>query len=509
MATKFKCSDGIYTVLKNGLAVAIDATAGTAIAAISGSGTFTVIRNGKVIASSALAAAAVSAIVADASNVVCPPECCMAAEIALDAFDLTVTTGGDTTSLSVRVTITHNEDTYSTAWEAAAASNVFDLTTLIVEVGGWFSGDTICIEYSYDETEIIKACCATVITEEYVEDDTYDLTELVRDCPFTQTSGFDLLYQNPDGGVTVSADGEMVVPDIDDDETVFVARNCNGCLTELLVLSVTDVPAELGLRLTYTPGNLPANNLAAWNAFFDLPANGTAFTSMSTTGDEVTLTGGAGITLKDGLFSFNVNVLKVEDDVSCVIAALNDTFSGCTAFTTVNLPALTTMGAPFFGNNFANCTALTTVNLPALTTINNSGFFGCTALVNITLPALTSTGSSLFSGCTNLITATLSNLITASDNIFNGCTSLTTVSMPLTTDISTSVFQNCNAITSIDLSSCTNFGGTSGNDNVFNLVVGATITITVPTVLKTCDGGNPDGDLVYLSANNTATFNYI
>lgn len=247
MATKFKCSDGIYTVLKNGLAVAIDATAGTAIAAISGSGTFTVIRNGKVIASSALAAAAVSAIVADASNVVCPPECCMTAEIALDAFDLTVTTGGDTTSLSVRVTITHNEDTYSTAWEAAAASNVFDLTTLIVEVGGWFSGDTICIEYSYDETEIIKACCATVITEEYVEDDTYDLTELVGDCPFTQTSGFDLLYQNPDGGVTVSADGEMVVPDVDDDETVFVARNCNGCLTELLVLTtVNDNPVYDG-----------------------------------------------------------------------------------------------------------------------------------------------------------------------------------------------------------------------------------------------------------------------
>ena len=34
-------------------------------------------------------------------------------------------------------------------------------------------------------------------------------------------------------------------------------------------------------------------------------------------------------------------------------------------------------------------------------------------------------------------------------------------------------------------------------------------TITVPTVLQTCDGGNPDGDLVYLSANNTATINYI
>lgn len=35
MATKFKCSDGIYTVLRNGKTVAIDATAGEAISAIS------------------------------------------------------------------------------------------------------------------------------------------------------------------------------------------------------------------------------------------------------------------------------------------------------------------------------------------------------------------------------------------------------------------------------------------------------------------------------------------
>ena len=32
---------------------------------------------------------------------------------------------------------------------------------------------------------------------------------------------------------------------------------------------------ELGLRLTFTPGNLPANNRAAWNTFFDVPSNGT------------------------------------------------------------------------------------------------------------------------------------------------------------------------------------------------------------------------------------------
>jgi len=44
---------------------------------------------------------------------------------------------------------------------------------------------------------------------------------------------------------------------------------------------------------------------------------------------------------------------------------------------------------------------------------------------------------------------------------------------------------------------------------VFNLVVGATVTISVPIVLQTIDAGSPDGDLVWLAANNTATINYI
>ena len=46
MATKFKCNDGIYTVLRNGKAVAISATAGEAV----------------------------EAIAADAEEIACPPE---------------------------------------------------------------------------------------------------------------------------------------------------------------------------------------------------------------------------------------------------------------------------------------------------------------------------------------------------------------------------------------------------------------------------------------------------
>ena len=189
MAT-FKCNDPIYTVL----------------------------RNGKVISNNRTPGDAIEGIVEDAARNVCPPECCITtADIALDTFDLTVTTE-TFTGLSIRITITSGGNTYSTAWEAAGASNTFDLTGLIVEVGGWFDGDTVCVEYSYDRVTDFEGCCMTVVTNDYAENDTYQLSEIVTEC---DGGSFELLYQNPDGGVTIDPDGEMVVPDIEDAETVF------------------------------------------------------------------------------------------------------------------------------------------------------------------------------------------------------------------------------------------------------------------------------------------------
>lgn len=37
------------------------------------------------------------------------------------------------------------------------------------------------------------------------------------------------------------------------------------------------------------------------------------------------------------------------------------------------------------------------------------------------------------------------------------------------------------------------------------IITGKTITLTVPAALMTCNGGNPDGDIAYLQANNTVT----
>ena len=588
MAT-FKCNDPIYTIL----------------------------RNGKIISNHVKPGTAIANIIADAANVVCPPDCCISdVNVALDTFDIEVTTGTPT-GLFIRATITHNEDAYSTAWATCTGLDTIDLVGLIVEVGGWFSGDDLCIEYTYDQINVIQGCCADIITETYEDEDTYDLTDLVRDCNTGETSLFELLYQNPDGGVTVSPDGELDIPDIPDTETVFISRKCGGCLTELLVITANADP--LGLRLTYTTGNLPANNLAAWNAFFDLPANGTAFTSMSTAGDEVTLFGGAGITLKASLFRTSATLLKIEDDIDCVTAiaggknagalslcpnlttvtlngvitvanegilgnaalisisldacttlgnsaftnctsvttfslpelttAADDCFLNCTAATTFTLPQLTSAGDNCFGdctaattftlpeltsagdNCFRDCTAATTFTLPELLTAGNSCFNGCTSNVTFNIPKLTTAGVECFKDCTSATTFTLPELLTAGANCFQDCASnvtfnipkLTTAgaqcfknctlaavfTMPLCTTISDECFISCVAATTFNLSACTALGASTGDNNVFFGITGNTITITVPTALSTCDAGSPDGDLVWLAANNTATINYI
>jgi hypothetical protein len=71
--------------------------------------------------------------------------------------------------------------------------------------------------------------------------------------------------------------------------------------------------------------------------------------------------------------------------------------------------------------------------------------------------------------------------------------------------IADSVFKTCTALTTSDISSCSSLGSSVGSDGVFNAITGIVISQTVPSVLMTCNGGNPDGDIPYLQANNTET----
>lgn len=189
-------------------------------------------------------------------------------------------------------------------------------------------------------------------------------------------------------------------------------------------LALSAAPPAGGLVLTFADiTNITAevgdvSDVADWNTFFSLPANGTEFTSVDVSGNVVTLYGGGGITLGTYLFVeyypyYDSDLVSIVDNDGVITSVLQDCFNLCITLTTITLNAVTTVG--------------------------------------------------------------------------NG------------------TLQGCTYLTAISLSACTALGTTTGNNTIFDSITGSTISLIVPSALMTCDGGNPDGDIVYLQANNTVT----
>ena len=314
----------------------------------------------------------------------------------------------------------------------------------------------------------------------------------------------------------------------------------NSCC-ELSPTTTTTTAAPLALRLLWDNiGNAPvtANDLAAWNTYFDLPLYGTPFTSVEIVGNEVRLYGGANIQTKANLFSDNENLLEFNDDagsitelgdqtfggpneqsnlerISCpnVIETYNDdipfsygVFGGCYNLDYVYLPLCSTVA----DTTFFDCSSLQssglTLPFSSITTLGKYTFQGCTLLDSIDLPYLISADENCFANCTSLTSISLPLLETAGAGCFNGCISLPTVDLPLLETAGNYCFEYCTSLTSVYLPSCTNLGTTVGDDGVFDGITLQTITVIVPDALLTCNGGNPDGDLQYLIANNTVLF---
>jgi len=300
-----------------------------------------------------------------------------------------------------------------------------------------------------------------------------------------------------------------------------------------------------------------ATVVADWNIFFNLPTNGTPFTSVGVTGSWVNLKGGSGITLSAYLFGDNdpggTSLLHVVDLLGCVIACENGVFSdfniglGCFALTKIHLPACVTLG----NEVFADCVVLADLTLPfssyttlgndvfnyvimlpqydfpnlvsaglwcfasyfglvnpdfsSLTTAGSGCFINCTGLINPDFSSLITADSDCFQNCFGLINPNFSSLVTAGTYCFQGCTGLINLSFPVLADIGSNCFQNWVNITNLDLPSCINLGGTTGDNFVFLNIIGNIITLTIPSALMTCNGGSPDGDIQYLQANNTVT----
>lgn len=475
---------------------------------------FTVIRNGEIIVSDVAKDKALEKIDNTASP--CEPSsfCCRARVLGLQP-----TVGGAELAIAgtyggyVSVAWEYGEETGQTDCEVNENPflNLGEGSMLITSLG--LVTYTLNVYQNADCTGAPE--CFTSFTsfgdEAEVDADGGDPLEYEPEIPLCEGQLlFSLIFNSGATGITIDQfTGLLTVPaqDLAEPVSIVYQATCNGEL--LHIVSVTLTNPVVGLRLLFNDiENVPvsdASDVSDWNTFFDLPANGTAFSSVVVTGNEVLLVGGANVQLDDNLFNGYTGFISIIDETGCVIGAGQQSFDACTSVTTFDLPALTSAGDYCFNN----CTSVTTFNLPALTSAGDYCFSGCTSATTFVLPALATAGNYCFFGCTSATTFNLPVLTSAGAGCFNNCNSATDFDLLDLISAGDFCFNNCTSATLINIPLCATLGTSTGDNNVFSGITGNTITINVPASLATADAGNPDGDLVSLAANNTATINYI
>jgi surface protein len=230
-------------------------------------------------------------------------------------------------------------------------------------------------------------------------------------------------------------------------------------------VNITEIPPSLKISFNdissaYIMVGDPSN-VSDWNSFFTLPGYGNPFTGVTIVQNDVYLSGGSDITIRGTAFKYNSNVTSFVDRSNCVVSCSDFCFQDCFSVKTFDLPGLVSVG----WGSFQYCTSVKTFNLPNLVTIGDGSFQVCSSVKEFNLPNVLNTGGAPFA--------------------------------------------YCSSVTKFNLSSCINLGGTAGNNDSFLSITGKTIDLTVPEILMTCNGGNPDGDIQYLQANNNVTIHTV
>lgn len=397
------------------------------------------------------------------------------------------------------------------------------------------NGDTEC----FSDVPVVVGGEAIANNEEEIEVDLEDyFTAAIGAC--AGVSEYLLFYGTYTPGAAI-VDGVLVIqPDETDpvDEIIGnlgLARICDGVLDSIVLVNIgyEAIVRPEGLRIVYNDiANVPGaitdpTVVAQWNSLLDLPTNGTAFSSVEVYGNEVVLVGGAGITLKENLFLADTDIILLEDQAGVIVAAANSVCNGCTSITTLIFPEMLTAGNSCFNNNtsvttlsfpkltttgsgcFNSLTSATTLPFPELVTAGNLCFLGCALVTTLSFPELTTAGDQCFADLTAVTSLSFPELVTAGYGCFYNINLATTFSFPSLTSCGNQCFDTCSSATLFNLPLCAALGSTSGDNNVFANINLNTITVNVPISLQTANGGSPDGDLVEIAANNTATINYI
>lgn len=236
-----------------------------------------------------------------------------------------------------------------------------------------------------------------------------------------------------------------------------------------------------------------ASNVGDWNDYFELPDYGTPFNSVAVVNNTVLLFGGENIETRYQLFSDNESLLEIWDYANSIVTLGDRTFGG-NNFTSVlrkaHLPAVTTTLVEGLGwGAFGVTTMLEYAYLPNCINLSGHTFVNCESLTSegLTLPfsLITELPEGCFDSCFSLTALSFPNVTTVGDYCFYGCTALETINLPL----------------------CTSLGTTVDDDSVFSGISGNNITLTINPSLLINNSGNPDGDVQYLTSNNTVSVN--
>lgn len=174
-------------------------------------------------------------------------------------------------------------------------------------------------------------------------------------------------------------------------------------------------------------------------------------------------------------------------------------FKGCAALAEAGLMSMKSIGAEAFAStgltsakisaaalgekSFRDCTALTTVTLSTMTAIPAEMFAGCTAITTINIPASVKTiGTSAFDGCSKLATLNLDTGVTSiGERAFADC-ALTALVLPdNVTSLGNGAFTNNPNMATLKFGA----GITAISDNAFatnNVIESLTITKTITTI---------------------------
>lgn len=299
---------------------------------------------------------------------------------------------------------------------------------------------------------------------------------LLTDLAPTETIEMSIEYENPE--CLTGSDITLTITDV---PTGYGNFN-PATLTDDITYEYVAPPMGLRLGFKVDIANAPVadpTSVSDWNTFFDLPTNGTPFTSVIVSGLEAKLMGGGNLIVKNAAFQLSTAIDYVIDETGVIIEV------GVGSFAIVTMSEFTANSMSEAGSSAFSGATISIFNATGLQNAGSRCFEGLTSST-FNAPNIETMGSNCFLGSTIAGAYTFNSLLTTGNSCFNNAANITALTMSILTAL----------------------GSNATNNGVFNNMTALT-AVTVPTALATANAGNPDGDLVYAVGTLGATVTYV